>query len=93
MNYGGKDKQYTPDFYHPDEDKYVELKAIRRDRKFNSNILAVDLLKQEGINIDILLMRDFYKQIKQSNHYWTIVNIENKNYHGTRHLIYTKKKK
>lgn len=93
VNYGGKDKQYTPDFYHPDEDKYVELKAIRRDRKFNSNILAVDLLKQEGINIDILLMRDFYKQIKQSNHYWTIDNIENKNYHGTRHLIYTKKKK
>lgn len=91
VQYDGKDKQYTPDFYHPDEDKYVELKAIRRDRKFNSNLLAADILKQQGVNIDILLMHEFYKQIKQSNHYWTIDNIENKNYHGTRHLIYLKK--
>ena len=92
VQYDGKDKQYTPDFYHPDEDKYVELKAIRRDRKFNSNLLAADLLKQQGVNIDVLLMHEFYKQIKQSNHYWTIDNIENKNYHGTRHLIYLKSK-
>ena len=92
VQYDGKDKQYTPDFYHPDEDRYVELKAIRRDRKFNSNLLAADILKQQGVNIDVLLMHEFYTQIKQSNHYWTIDNIENKNYHGTRHLIYLKKK-
>lgn len=91
VQYDGRDKQYTPDFYHPDEDRYVELKAIRRDRKFNSNLLAADILKQQGINIDVLLMHEFYTQIKQSNHYWTIDNIENKNYHGTRHLIYLKK--
>ena len=91
VQYDGKDKQYTPDFYHPDEDKYVELKAIRRDRKFNSNLLAADILKMQGVNIDVLLMHEFYTQIKQSNHYWTIDNIENKNYHGTRHLIYLKK--
>ena len=91
VNYAGRDKQYTPDFYHPDEDKYVELKAIRRDRKFNSNLLAVDMLKNQGINIDVLLMKDFYSNIKKTNHYWTIDNIENKNYHGTRHLIYLKK--
>lgn len=91
VQYDGRDKQYTPDFYHPDEDRYVELKAIRRDRKFNSNLLATDLLKQQGINIDVLLMHEFYTQIKQSNHYWTIDNLENKNYHGTRHLIYLKK--
>jgi len=91
VEYDGRDKQYTPDFYHPDEDRYVELKAIRRDRKFNSNLLAADILKQKGVNIDVLLMHEFYTQIKQSNHYWTIDNIENKNYHGTRHLIYLKK--
>ena len=91
VQYDGRDKQYTPDFYHPDEDKYVELKAIRRDRKFNSNLLAADLLKQQGVNIDVLLMHEFYTQIKQSNHYWNIDNIENKNYNGTRHLIYLKK--
>ena len=92
VQYDGRDKQYTPDFYHPDEDKYVELKAIRRDRKFNSNLLAADLLKQDGIDIDVLLMDEFYRNIKQSGHYWLIDNIENKNYHGTRHLIYLKKK-
>ena len=92
VQYDGKDKQYTPDFYHPDEDRYVELKAIRRDRKFNSNLLAADLLKEQGVNIDVLLMHEFYTQIKQSNHYWTIDNIENKNYNGTRHLIYLKSK-
>lgn len=91
VQYDGREKQYTPDFYHPDEDRYVELKAIRRDRKFNSNLLAADILKQQGINIDVLLMHEFYTQIKQSNHYWNIDNIENKNYHGTKHLIYLKK--
>lgn len=92
VQYDARDKQYTPDFYHPDEDRYVELKAIRRDRKFNSNLLATDILKLQGINIEVLLMHEFYTQIKQSNHYWSIDNIENKNYHGTRHLIYLKKK-
>lgn len=92
VQYEGREKQYTPDFYHPDEDRYVELKAIRRDRKFNSNLLAADLLKQQGVNIDVLLMHEFYTQIKQSNHYWLIENIENKNYLGTKHLIYLKKK-
>lgn len=91
VQYEGREKHYTPDFYHPDEDRYVELKAIRRDRKFNSNLLAADLLKIDGVNIDVLLMHEFYTQIKQSNHYWLINNIENKNYNGTRHLIYLKK--
>lgn len=90
--YGGKEKVYTPDFYHPDEDRYVELKAIRRDRKFNSNLLAADLLKADGVNIEVMLMHEFYNKIKQSKHYWTIDNIENKNYLGTKHLIYLKKK-
>jgi len=90
--YGSKEKVYTPDFYHPDEDRYVETKAVRRDRKFNSNLLAADLLKKQGVNIDVLLMDDFYRTIKQSGHYWLIDNIENKNYDGTRHLIYLKKR-
>ena len=89
--YGSKEKVYTPDFYHPEEDRYVETKAVRRDRKFNSNLLAADLLKEQGVNIDVVLMDDFYRQIKQSGHYWLIDNIENKNYDGTRHLIYLKK--
>ena len=92
VSYSGRDKIYTPDFYHPDEDKYVETKAIRRDRKFNQNLLAADILKEQGLNIEVLLMQDFYRMIKQSGHYWLIDNIENKNFLGTKHLIYLKKK-
>lgn len=92
VSYGGRDKVYTPDFYHPDEDRYVETKAIRRDRKFNQNLLAADILKEQGVDIDVLLMQDFYRMLKQSGHYWMIDNIENKNYLGTKHLIYLKKK-
>jgi endogenous inhibitor of DNA gyrase (YacG/DUF329 family) len=92
VDFGNKTKVYTPDFYHPDEDRYVETKAIRRDRKFNSNLLAADILKTQGLNIEVLLMDEFYRNIKQSGHYWLIDNIENKNYNGTKHLIYLKKK-
>ena len=70
----------------------METKAIRRDRKFNQNLLAADILKEQGLNIEVLLMQDFYRMIKQSGHYWLIDNIENKNYLGTKHLIYLKKK-
>tara|TARA_Y100000592_G_C5429556_1_gene297580 strand:+ start:53 stop:838 length:786 start_codon:yes stop_codon:yes gene_type:complete len=92
LNINGKEKKYTPDFYHPDDDLYVETKAMRIDKKFGGNLNAVDILKSQGVNIEVLTMREFYKNIKLSNHYWLIENIENKNYLGTRHLIYLKKK-
>ena len=92
IDVNGKTKKYTPDFYHPDEDLYVETKAMRIDKKFGGNLNAVDALKSQGINIKVLPMNEFYKSIKLSNHYWTIDNIENKNYLGTRHLIYLKRK-
>ena len=65
---------------------------MRIDKKFGGNLNAVDILKSQGVNIEVLTMREFYKNIKLSNHYWIIENIENKNYLGTRHLIYLKKK-
>lgn len=92
IDVNGKIKKYTPDFYHPDDDLYVETKAMRIDKKFGGNLNAVDALKSQGINIEVLPMNEFYKSIKLSKHYWTVENIENKNYLGTRHLIYLKKK-
>ena len=88
LEINGKKKAYTPDFYHPDEDRYVETKAGRKDKKYGGNLPAVDELKSQGIKIEVLFMRDFYRNIKQSGHYWDIDNIENKNYLGTRPLIY-----
>lgn len=91
IDVNGKSKKYTPDFYHPEDDIYIETKAMRIDRKFGGNLNAVEALKKQGINIRVLPMNEFYTNIKLSNHYWTIDNIENKNYLGTRHLIYLKK--
>lgn len=92
IDVNGKEKKYTPDFYHPDEDLYVETKAMRIDKKFGGNLNAVEALIKEGVNIEVLPMNEFYKKIKLSNHYWSIDNIENKNYLGTKHLIYLRKK-
>jgi hypothetical protein len=91
IDVNGKVKKYTPDFYHPSEDLYVETKAIRIDKKFEGNLSAVEALKKQGIKINVVTMREFYSSLKQTKHYWLIDNIENKNYLGTRHLIYLKK--
>ena len=64
---------------------------MRIDKKFGGNLNAVDALVKKGVNIKVLPMNEFYTNIKLSNHYWLIDNIENKNYLGTRHLIYLKK--
>jgi len=88
VNINGTIKVYTPDFYHPDEDKYVETKAIRKDAKFSGNLHAAEILQQQGLNLDIMYMDDFYKMLKIKGLYYGIDNIENKNYLGTKHLIY-----
>ena len=88
---GKSKKAYTPDFYLPDQDLYIETKAIRRDRKFNTNLSAVDILKSKGLNIDVMYMDAFYRKLREEGYYYSIKNLENKNYVGTRHLIYTNK--
>lgn len=88
VNINGNKKVYTPDFYHPDEDKYVETKAIRRDQKYSGNLSAADELINQGVNLEIMLMHDFYKMLRRKGLYYGIDNLENKNYLGTRHLIY-----
>tara|TARA_B000000557_G_C20811885_1_gene460566 strand:+ start:661 stop:1452 length:792 start_codon:yes stop_codon:yes gene_type:complete len=88
---GKKQKSYTPDFYLPEIDLYVETKALRRDKKFNSNLTAVDFLKKEGLNIEVMYMDQFYRKLREEGYYYLIENLENKNYLGTRQLIYTNK--
>lgn len=89
----GNIKMYTPDFYHPDENKYVETKAIRRDAKYSGNLSAAEVLQNNGVDLEIMLMSDFYKMLRKKGLYYSIDNLENKNYLGTRGLIYLRAKK
>lgn len=82
-------RSYTPDFYLPEEDKYIETKAKRRDSKYDANLAAAALLKRDhGVNIEVVFMRPFYKDLKDRNLYWVIPHLEFRDYGGTKWLSY-----
>ena len=82
-------RSYTPDFYLPDEDKYIETKAKRRDSKYDANLAAAALLKKDhNVNIEVVFMRPFYKSLREKNIFWEIPNLEFRNYPGTKWLAY-----
>ena len=82
-------RSYTPDFYLPDEDKYIETKAKRRDSKYDANLAAAALLKRDhGINLEVVFMRPFYKDLKDRNLFWVIPHLEFRDYPGTKWLAY-----
>lgn len=87
---------YTPDFYLPESCQFVELKGARISnssfsKKINSNSLSRERLLEQGVNIRVIYMDDFYDMLKQQDLYDTIPNLENKNYGATAHLIVTRK--
>ena len=74
---------YTPDFYLPESNAYVEMKGNRSDGKYNSNLHCVDALKKLGIDVHVNLMTEFYDGIRGLG----IQNIEGFDYDGTKSLI------
>lgn len=80
-------RYYTPDFYHPDTDQFVELKAGRPDGAYEDNLLALNKLKQTGLKIDVLYMKEFYDKLKKEGLYDVIPNLERRNYKQTKHLV------
>jgi len=78
---------YTPDFFHPATNEYVELKAGRRDHAFEKNLLALEVLKADGLNIRVLYMKDFYSSLKTQELFDVIPNLEFRNYKGTKNLV------
>lgn len=84
---------YTPDFYHPDFDFYVELKSRPNSGDAYSvmmtkNLDAHDEIRSNyGIVIYTLYMNDFYQILRDSNVYWTLPNLEKRNYRATKCLI------
>lgn len=75
----GKDRFYTPDFYIPSEDKFIELKGSKTKTAYNKNLDSVEYLKQNNKNIEVIFMDDFYAYLKQINQY-DILALEAKNY-------------
>lgn len=92
-----KKRFYTPDFYLPETDEYVELKGIelQQDNQFsqklNTNSSARKILEESGLKIKVLYMKDFYSSLKELGLYDRIPNLENKDYAATKHLISTYK--
>lgn len=92
LTVNGKPKCYTPDFWHEDEKRYVELKGVKRGKsKFsvlvNSNVDSVNEVISLGENVEIIYMNDFYRRLREENLYDSIPNLENRDYAGTVHLI------
>jgi hypothetical protein len=85
----GKEKFYTPDFYIPAQDKYIELKGAKNKEKYNKNILSALYLREQGKNIDVIYMKDFYDGLKKDGIYETMF-LEAKNYKKSINIILEK---
>lgn len=83
----GSVKYYTPDFYHPAQDCYVETKAGRQDGAYENNLKSVKVLQQQGIAITVVFMNEFYEMLKAKGLYDVIPNLERRNYKRTKHLV------
>ena len=80
-------KYYTPDFYMPNTGQYVETKAGRPDGAYEDNLKVVKALQSQGIDIEVVFMKDFYEMLKNKGIYDIIPNLERRNYKRTKHLI------
>lgn len=78
---------YTPDFFHPSTQEFIELKAGRKDHAFEKNLRALEALKKDGLNIRIVYMKDFYDSLKTKELFNVIPKLEFRNYKGTKHLV------
>jgi hypothetical protein len=88
----GIERCYTPDFWFSDNDSYVELKGVREGESrfsqlLNSNTRTREAASTMGHHIDVIYMDDFYDDLRQRNLYNTIINLEHRDYAGTKHLI------
>lgn len=89
----GKLRIYTPDFYHPATNSYVELKGLRPTEsssfanKINSNSNTREHLKKQGLNVIVIYMDEFYSMLKSSCLFDNIKNLEARNYATTKLLI------
>ena len=91
----GNPKNYTPDFYFEDEDRFVELKGARPNSSFgklqSKNLIAAETLIKQGIKVEIIFMNDFYDKLKADGTWKLIPNLEYRDYDGTKYLLRKRK--
>lgn len=91
----GIQRHYTPDFYLPNTDSYIELKGIKPNSDetrrliiaINSNIEAACMLSEQGINIEIIYQVDFHKLLKNSGMWKSMPILETRNHRMHKDVI------
>ena len=85
---------YTPDFFLPEFDMYIELKGLEAKtdhpheadwRKNLDKIPAVEF--QYRIKVLVVTQKEFISMIKDANLWTTVPNLEQRSYKKTAHLI------
>lgn len=87
-------RYYTPDFYLPELNLYVELKGPEDEERYhtsNKNLCHHTTLIERGIRIVKFTQRDFIGTLKEAGLWKVIPNLEQRNYPKTLCLI-TKEK-
>lgn len=93
-SFGLLNHTYTPDFYLPEFDLFVELKGLENGKSsfskmMNRNLKNVPLLKETGIRVIVVTQKEFKQVLKQENLWKEIPNLEQRNYKKTSHLALT----
>lgn len=82
---------YTPDFFLPVLNLFVELKGVEKAQKSFNILMTKNLDKQEYIpkkyNIITITQKEFISGLKMANFWDKIPNLEQKNYRNTKWLI------
>jgi endogenous inhibitor of DNA gyrase (YacG/DUF329 family) len=81
-----KHKHYTPDFFLPDTNEFIELKGAKGKEKYNKNLECVEELRKQNINIKIIYMNDFYHYLRDIGMYDKMF-LEAKNYSKSKNII------
>ena len=80
---------YTPDFYIPELNTYVELKGVEKNNSAFSKIMTKNLDKASTLqneNIFVITQKMFINALKNANLWLTIPNLEQRNYRNKKTL-------
>lgn len=85
---------YTPDFFLPDLNLFVELKGVENNGKPFEKMMTKNLSKhqsvlEQGCKIITITQKEFITGIKTANLWSSIPNLEQRNYKKTQGLVVT----
>jgi len=85
---------YTPDFFLPEFNLFVELKGVENNGKPFANMMTKNLSKHQSVleqayKIITITQKEFTTGLKSANIWPTIPNLEQRNYKKTQGLVVT----